>query len=604
MIGMRGKTRWELIQHPIQDIEALAKELGVSITLAHLLWNRGSRSMETARRFLDLQLRQLEDPFSLRGILEAVGRIWKALDRQEAIVLYGDYDVDGITSVALFQKVLMGLGSQEVSAFLPNRFDEGYGLTRAGLNRLLANRRPKLLIVLDCGTNSCEEISFLREQKIDVIVIDHHEPSQPSDPMALVNYKLRRNAQTGDDREERSVSPLEQTEFCTAGLVFKVCHALLKRGRERGDSKAESIDLRDYLDLVALATVADIAPLTGENRVLAKYGLKQIEKTIHPGLRALAKISGMKNPATSFDCGFRLGPRLNASGRLESAMSSLQLLVSSDADEVDRLANELEVINRERQSEELRVFMEARASAEIQVQQPHIRVVVVSCRGWHEGVVGIVASRLCREFHLPCFVIALDEKGAGKGSGRSIEGFNLAKAIEATQTYLIRGGGHAMAAGISIRSEQVDLWRQVLQTHAIEVQGLDGDRLHRVVRADLRLGLSDLGMGLWEDLVKLEPFGVGNPKPLLLSENVEIAGEPKLVGAEGKHLKLWLRQDGTTIDAIAFGKGSVPLKKGERLNLIYELDLNEFQGRQKLQMNIREISFFKNSERPKLSERP
>ena len=569
----------------------LAEALNVSPILAQMLLNRGYENESSARWFLNAQLRDLRDPFEIPGMIGAVERTVKALEQNESITLYGDYDVDGVTSVAILNRVLSTLlGSQPslLRTFLPDRLDEGYGLTSAGIDRCLATGCPALLIALDCGTNSKTEVCALREKGVDVLILDHHEPSDPAEPLALVNYKL--------GKEEG----MWGAEYCTAGLVFKFCHALLKTLRSRdGRMKATAmkIDLKEYLDLVALATVADIAPLTGENRILVRHGLRQMASTRWMGLKTLMRLAAVKNEPTGYDCGFRLGPRLNAAGRLESAMASLNLLLSEKEEVAEDLARQLDEINRQRQQEEARVLAEAREDAITQISgirnpesgiQDQPLVLVLARPGWHEGVVGIVASRLAREFYLPTFVIALDGEGDGRGSGRSVEGFNLAAAIEVTRSFLIRGGGHAMAAGISLKAGQIEPWREALQEHAFERLG--GRRLRRTVRLDAEVRLSGLNLSLAEELKNLEPCGVGSPRPLLIARKVEVAADPRRVGSEAQHLKLWLRQDGAAVDAIAFGRGNLPVGKGHQLDVVFELECNEYQGQKKIQMNIREIA--------------
>ncbi len=651
---MRVSTRWEVAEAPAEEVEKLARDLQILPLLARFVWNRGSRDAAAAREYLNAQLRDLGDPFLIPNMKRAAERALVAIEGGESIVLYGDYDVDGVTSVAMMKRVLDALGAAKVRCFLPDRFDEGYGLTPGGVARCLSDGNPDVLIVLDCGTNSVAEISKLQKEGVDVLVLDHHEPSTPAEPHALVNYKLAagereegtgdrgqeagdrgqeagdrgqeagdRGQGTGGEKLELPTSNVESSfakatadrlptsntpastapahpssliphpcfsEYCTAGLVFKFCHALLKLGRERGLEKAAKVDLKSFLDLVALATVADIAPLTGENRILARHGLRQMAKTECVGLRALMQVAKMTKDPTTYDCGFKLGPRLNASGRLESAMASLNLLLGNDEKEAKEIARDLDETNRERQAEEFRVATEARADAELQFLDERTRVIVVARAGWHEGVVGIVASRICREFHLPTFVIALDAEGKGKGSGRSIEGFNLAIAVEATRGFLLRGGGHAMAAGVSLEGVKLDAWREALQVHARKDQGLDAERLRRIIRVDAEVTLPQLTMEFVESLEKLEPCGIGNPRPLLVARKVEIAVEPKKVGAEGKHLKLWLGQEGVKLDAIAFGRGGMIAGKGMRLDVVFEPEINEYQGKRSVQLNIKEVS--------------
>jgi len=631
-------TKWELAEPRPEMALQLAKTLQVSPVLGQLLLNRGYGDPDSARAFLNCRLRDLADPFLLPGMQTAAERALQAIEQDETVTLYGDYDVDGVTSVAMLKRILNALGCTKVQPFLPDRLDEGYGLTPAGVDRCLAMGKPRLLIVLDCGTNSAAEISRLQGDGIDVVVLDHHEPSTPANPLAMINYKIGVTAQVlidkkicgtaapgcdlpldtagggcatyetvgipeqlqvGNPKPDRS---REVTEYCTAGLVFKFCHALLKlcrpstslrAGSRSSTPAAGAIDLKTYLDVVALATVADIAPLIGENRILARHGLRQMGASHSAGLRALMRVSGVGHEPTTYDCGYKLGPRLNAAGRLESAMAALQLLLSDDGKECDQIAQQLDATNRERQAEEMRVLVEARADAEAQLQDQQACVLVVARPGWHEGVVGIVASRIAREFHRPVFVVALNRDGVGKGSGRSIEGFNLAVALEATRSFLLRGGGHAMAAGVSLKEDQIHPWRVALQSHARLEQGLDEQRLKRVVRVDAEVTLSEANLVLMDELQKLEPCGMGNPRPVFLVRKAEVATDPKVVGSDGRHLKLWLRQGTTTMDAIAFGKGAMAsslIGKGTRLNVVFELEHNDYQGVKKIQMKIQEIA--------------
>ncbi len=605
---MQVSTKWERAEPRPEMALQLANALQVSPVLGQLLLNRGYGDPDSARAFLNCQLRDLADPFLLSGMQVAAERTLQAIEQDEAVTLYGDYDVDGVTSVAMLKRILNAMGCTKVQPFLPDRLNEGYGLTSAGVERCLATGKPRLLIVLDCGTNSAAEISRLQEDGIDVVILDHHEPSEPAKPFALVNYKIKDRKLEAQDRKSSVV-----TEYCTAGLVFKFCHALLKLCRqprsERGQSGTNKIDpacsginLKTYLDVVALATVADIAPLAGENRILARHGLRQMGASHSAGLRALMRVSGVEREPTAYDCGYKLGPRLNAAGRLESAMAALQLLLSDDEKECDRIAQQLDATNRERQAEEMRVLVEARADAEAQLQDKQACVLVVARPGWHEGVVGIVASRIAREFYRPVFVVALNRDGVGKGSGRSIEGFNLAVALEATRSFLLRGGGHAMAAGVSLKEDRIHPWRVALQSHARLEQGVDEQRFKRVVRVDAEVILSEMNLALMNELQKLEPCGMGNPRPIFLVRKAEVAAEPRVVGSDGRHLKLWLRQGTTTMDAIAFGKGAMAsshpwraspkaglIGKGARLDVVFELEHNDYQGVKKIQMKIQEI---------------
>jgi single-stranded-DNA-specific exonuclease len=571
---------WQIAPFQEEFCRVVRDQLGFHPILGQILWNRGYRDPLSATNFLKGQLKDLADPFILPGMTQAVERVFRAVLKSERIVVYGDYDVDGVTSTAMLRRFFNELGHREAQVFLPDRFQEGYGLTTAALDRCL-KLKPSLMIVVDCGTNSVEQVEKLKSLGIDVIILDHHEPSTPARPLALVNYKL----------PPARVESLDgaQTEYCSAGLVFKFCHALLKQARLENLPGAANVDLRKYLDLVALATVSDIAPLHAENRILTRHGLQRMPRTQLPGLRALMKISGVPASISTYDCGFRLGPRLNAAGRLESAISALELLLTDCEQEAARIAELLDATNRERQAEEADVLREARVQALEQAANPECRVMVVACRGWHEGVVGIVASRLVRDFHLPAFVLAIHDDGKAKGSGRSIEGFSLARAIDCTREHLLTGGGHEMAAGVSLAGDKIKDWQAALQKFALQEPGLESGRLPKVIRIDQEIPLSEISMNLYQEMQLLEPCGTGNHRPVFVSTGLEVVGEPRRLGAEKKHLKFKVIQNGAQVEAIAFGRGDFPLAQSQRLDVVYELSLNEFQGRRKIELNVLDL---------------
>ncbi len=359
---------------------------------------------------------------------KAVARILLAMDRRERVVLYGDYDVDGVSSLALLSRVLSRFGGAP-SCFLPLRMDEGYGLSHEGVKRCLDTLRPQLLIALDCGTSSVEEVAALNAQGVDVVILDHHEcHGALPQAHALVNPKLSADFHY----------------LCTVGLVFKLCHALLKVRPVAG------LDLREYLDLVALGTVADLAPLIAENRILVKKGLIRLESTRWAGIRALLEVAAVQFPARPSDIGFRLGPRLNAAGRLGTAEDALNLLLTDDPARARELACSLDAQNKERQAVELAVLTQAEIQLASCFEPARDCAIVVGDTGWHSGVVGIVASRLSKTHHRPVLVIGFDETGSGRGSGRSIAGLSLVAALGQCGHLLDKFGGHDMAAGFSL----------------------------------------------------------------------------------------------------------------------------------------------------------
>jgi single-stranded-DNA-specific exonuclease len=543
-------------------VARLRGELGLPGFLAALLVRRGFSEPGAADAYLNPKLRSLAPPESLPDMQPAVERLLQAVSGRERIVLYGDYDVDGITSLAILARVLKAFGA-EVECFLPMREGEGYGLSAAGVERCLEAHRPSLLVAVDCGTNSVREIGQLRARGVDVIVLDHHEPgAQRPDCTALVNPKL------GEDFHY----------LCSAGVVFKLAHALLKA------SPRPDVDLRDYLDLVALATVADIVPLIGENRIFVAHGLRRMESTRWAGLAALRDVAGVSTPVRVSDIGFRMGPRINAAGRLGPAMEALKLLLTDERREAAKLAAGLDAHNRERQGVERRVAQEAEEWAVKNFDPASDATIVAGSREWHIGVLGVVASRLMRRFNRPTFVIGFNEEGSGTGSGRSIEGISLVGLLRDCAGLLEKFGGHDMAAGISLKEENLETFRGAFEEAARGVA--TEEILTPRLALDGELELGELGEGLLEAQDRLEPFGAANPQPILFSRAVAPCGEPRLM--KDKHLGFEFPCGRRRMKAVYFNApvGSLPRPPWD---VAFTLDWNVWQGRAEAQMRIVEI---------------
>jgi single-stranded-DNA-specific exonuclease len=494
----------------------------------------------------------------------AVSRILAALDRRERIVLFGDYDVDGVTSLALLAEMLRAYGGAP-ELFLPLRMEEGYGLSPESVERCVGQYRPQLLIAIDCGTSSVKEIADLRERSVDVIVLDHHEPKSalPS-CVAIVNPK------TVD-------SPFEY--LCSVGIVFKLCHALLKT------RPLPEFDLKSTLDLVALGTVADIVPLCGENRLLVQRGAIQIAQTSRVGLRKLMQVAGVRPPILPEDIGYRLGPRLNAAGRLSTAEKSLRLLLTEDDGEATALAAELDHQNRERQEVEKQIF----EAAIEKIQEDRLDLagdaaIVVGAPGWHPGVLGIVASRIARRYHRPTIVIGFDENGLGKGSGRSIEGLNLVEALSCCAEGLDKFGGHEMAAGLALREENLDLFAEGFRKAAREL--LSDEALQPCVRLDHEVAFTELDMDFLQWHEMLQPFGNGNPQPLLLAREVEPVAPPRVVNE--KHLILRLRQGNRHRRAVYFDGATNPLPRAP-WDIAFRIRADDYEGETLVAMQIEAV---------------
>jgi single-stranded-DNA-specific exonuclease len=537
----------------------LARELDLHPQIASLLWQRGFHNADQVRAFLDPRLQSLGDPFRLTNLGRAAERILHGIAAREKIVVFGDYDVDGITSSALMWRILRRLGA-DVETFLPLRMEEGYGLSQDGVERCVEEHKPAVLIAVDCGTTAVKQVAWLRQQGIDVVIIDHHAlPPELPAAHALVNPQ-----QDG---------VLEY--LASVGLVFKVCHGLLKLAGE-GSGK---IDLRDYLDFVAMGTVADIVPLVEENRVLVRKGLRQLEHTLWPGLRALIEVSQVSFPVTAQDVGFRLGPRLNASGRLGDAMLSLRLLLTDDHGEAMSIASELNRNNRERQAVEMATFLQAEAQLQETFDPARDWGIVLSGQNWHWGVIGIVASRLQKRYHRPTIIIGLNEEGMGKGSGRSIDGISLVKALQASAGLLELYGGHDMAAGLNIRADRIKAFRDTFNQH---VRGQAGDDVFQSTLAlSGTLSLPEVSDQLFRKFEELAPFGRMNPEPVFLFEAISYMRPPQLFGRN--HVKLFVRGERGEIEAVGFGLGEHDWSRAPA-RLAGTLDWDDYHNRVQLRI--------------------
>ncbi|MFA7006515.1 MAG: single-stranded-DNA-specific exonuclease RecJ, partial [Verrucomicrobiia bacterium] len=525
------KRRW-LIAPPDPALQKqLADALHVSPTLAQVLINRGHRTPESAARFLKPRLADLGDPFLLPDMKPAVARVFAAIERREKIVIFGDYDVDGITATSQICQLLRVLGA-EVGCYLPNRMEEGYGLSQGAVEACVAAQQPKLLIAVDCGTTAATQVEWLASRGVDAIVLDHHEMPEGS--------TLPRCVAVVNPKRETSETPWHH--LASAGLAFKFGHALLKEGRNRNLPAAGAVDLKQWLDLAAIGTIADIIPLVGENRLIAAAGLPQIGATRRVGLRALMEVAQIRPPVTPYHVGFGIGPRLNAAGRLQDAEKALDLLLNDDRESALEVARWLDSNNRERQAIEKQIADEATKRTAQEFHAHHDFVIVQADPAWHIGVVGIVASRVLRTFYRPTIIIGgapAEATGDGwRGSGRSIEGYDITAGLAHCRELLLRFGGHEMAAGLSVKPENVAKLRDALNEHAR--QTIPAEALIPAWRLDAELSFADLNEELIEDLLQIEPTGQENPRPLFCARGVRIRTEPRIVGKTGDHLKLWL----------------------------------------------------------------
>ncbi len=559
---------WNIRSADATAVQSLANKIKLPQPIAHVLVSRGYRIAGEALGFMNPKLADLSDPFRLPDMGKAVDRIWRAVDAGETITVFGDYDVDGVTSAALIIRILDALGAQ-VAGFIPDRLDEGYGLSIDAIQRCLIDQNPSLIVSVDCGTNSVASVEHAQKYDVDVIVTDHHEPGDRIAPaFALINPRLGSGGET----------------LCGVGVAFKLSHALIKIGREQARASALGIDLRDYLDIVALGTVADIVPLVGENRILVRYGLEQLATTKWIGMESLKEVAGIAGEIDTYHLGFQLGPRINAVGRIGEPMQALRLLTTNDPLEARNMAKLLDRTNRERREIEARMADDAFAEIDGYFDPAQHFGLVVARKGWHPGVVGIVASRVSRRYNRPAIIMGIDEDGSARGSCRSVENFDLLEGLQACDSHLATFGGHKMAAGLEVKPGQLDAFKEDFNTAAAKL--LRSADLSPVQQVDAMVAADDIDWAFFEKLKRLRPFGQENPEPVWAMFRMRVQGTPRVVGQ--KHLKLVLAADGRNFEAIAFNYPLTSLPAGE-IDVAFALKENSWKGHTSLQLQVQDI---------------
>ena len=537
--------------------------------MAQCLVNRGVTSKAEVSEFLNPRLKLLADPFLIPNMDAAIERLWKARENNERLLIYGDYDVDGVSSTALLAEMLIELG-WTVQPYLPSRFDGGYGLSVVALEKCLEKFDVNIVLAVDCGSTAVEAIEFLNDKKIDVLVLDHHQVSTPPpEPFAMVNPQL------SDDYPNFQ-------ELCSVGLAFKLAHALVKRGRQEGLQKERDLDLKQYIDLVALGTVADLVPLTGENRKLVHSGLEQLGETTRPGLIALKKVANVSKPVTVFNVGFHLGPRLNAAGRMDNPDAALNLLIAKDRHEADKAADTLDNYNRERREIERDISTQAVESVRQRFDPEEDFVIVEGNMEWHLGVIGIVASRVMREFYRPTFILASDGDG-WKGSARSIEGFDLAEAMRSCDDLLNDHGGHAMAAGVSVKPGRLDAFRE--RINEIAKKTITPEMFQPPLKLDAGTDLSELTLMHIQEMSQLEPIGQGNPEIQLLVPELTLSSPIYRMGRDKQHAKFWVTDNHDACEVVAWNLKPEDEPK-ESFDIAVAPQINDFNGRRSVQLKL------------------
>jgi single-stranded-DNA-specific exonuclease len=565
-IAPRARTvRWQIRDRDPVFEQALAHALGVPPLLAAILRHRGISDAEAARIFLNPTYDGLHDPFLLPDMEPAVARVLQARENGEEVLVHGDYDADGVTSAALLVRALSKLGL-DVHYFIPHRQHDHYGLSRRAV-QMAGQKGLGLLISVDCGVSDHEMIAEARQDGIQVIVLDHHQPGDTLPPDTLVVNPKRADSQ------------YPFSELTAVGLAYKFVCALSQRL-----DVPEGAVARAFLDLVSVGTIADVAPLVDENRSFCAAGLRLLRETKKAGLRALLDICDVGGAPTAMDVAFRIAPRLNAVGRMGDATEALELLLCEDSDEALKLALNLEALNRQRQREQERTYQEARLQAERMLAEDDCPVLVLSSETWHAGVVGIVASKILEEFARPAIVIVEGDEMC-RGSGRSVPGFHLAHAFAACGELLERSGGHELAGGLTLTRANIPAVRQRLCELALE--RLSPDDLTPHLELDAEVEATEITPELAQALRALEPCGQANPAPVLYSAGMEVLNV-RQVGRDNNHLKLTVGAGRMAFDAIGFGLGHEAgwIKRGMMVDLAHTPELNEYNGSVGLQLRL------------------
>lgn len=572
--GRLPVTQWKIKDTGHNNIEeSLAKEFGVSRIISQLILNRNVTSLEDAQRYLYPSLNDLHSPFLMQDMKKGVSRLIKAIYAGEEIVIYGDYDADGITSVVILYKFIKEL-TGHVSYYIPDRVQEGYGLKIPVIDRF-KSKNVKLIITVDCGISDVEQIAYAKSIGIDTIVLDHHEIADEL-PVAVACIN-----------PNRSDCSFPFKHLAGVGIAFNFLIALRGSLRKEGFWKDERYpNLKEYLDIVALGTIGDIAPLIGENRIFAKIGLELITEGKRPGIKALKEVSGIDGQTIdSFRASFCLIPRINAAGRIASPLDAVDLLLSENLVEARPLAEKLDLHNRRRQAMERDILKEILGDLGTNPDLANINALVFSSEKWHPGVVGIVASRLVDLFSRPTFVISLKD-GVGKGSGRSVSDFNIHKGLQQCASLLLSYGGHYRAAGISIKEDDIDEF--TCRLDEITRNSIQSSDMVSHTLIDVECNLQDINLDLINQITQLAPFGCENPEPILCARNIKVSS-PMVVG--NNHLKMRLTSNGATCNSIWFGMGKYfGDVNGANLDIVFSPQINYWNGSSDIQLKMKDAA--------------
>lgn len=554
--------KWECYNLDNEKVEELVKKRHITNLLASILVNRGIIDGEKINVFLNPTRKDFYNPFLMPDMEIAVKRIVKAIENKEKIMIYGDYDADGITSITVLKKYLNEIGLK-TGEYIPNRLNEGYGLNKDAISKIY-NDGYKLMITVDCGISGLEEVDYANSLGMEIIITDHHEPAEKlPEAIAVIDAKRKDNKY-----------PFNQ--LAGVGVVFKLIQAIST------ELKLEEKEYLKYLDLVCIGTISDIVPLVDENRVIAKLGLKLIEKTKNIGLKTLLNIADLKK-IDSNAISFGVAPRINACGRMGFQEEALQLFLTEDSGEATKIAKRLVQFNQERQAKEKQIFEEV--IEKIEKDDKDKKCIVLAEENWHHGVIGIVASKITEIYYKPSILICI-EGDKGKGSGRSVPGFDLYTALTKCSDYIEKFGGHSMAIGITIKKENFEKLKEAIEKYAQESNISD---IMPIINIDKEINLKNINIEEVKSLELLEPFGEGNKMPLFLLRNLKIDSIRALSG--GKHLKLTLKQDNNIVDAIGFNMGDLSKEYllGDKVDVVGTIEINSFGNKENIQINLKDI---------------
>ena len=552
--------KWEYCNIDTKEVEKIKNQYNVSDLVATVIANKKLTS--SIEIFLNPTRNDFYDPFLMPDMEIAVNRIIKAIDEKEKVIIYGDYDVDGITSITVLKKFLKDRGL-DVDSYIPNRLDEGYGLNKNAIDSIV-KQKYTLMITVDCGISGLEEVDYANSLGLDTVITDHHEPAETlPKALAVVDAKRKDNKY-----------PFNQ--LAGVGVVFKVIQAISKR------FNLEEKEYLKYLDLVCVGTISDIVPLVDENRVISKLGLKLVEITRNIGLKALLNSTGAKTVDSS-TISFCVAPRVNACGRLGYEQEALDLFMTDNIIKAEEIARRLNKYNSERQQKEVKIFNEAIEM--IEQGEKNKNCIILGKENWHHGVIGIVSSKVTEMYYKPSILICFEDD-EGKGSGRSIQGFDLHEALGKCQKHIERFGGHSMAIGITIKKSEFDEFKQDVEKYTENTNIKD---LVPIIKIDKEITIDDINMDTIKELKKLEPYGETNKMPIFIYKNLKIDSIRAL--SEGKHIKLTLKDKNVVIDAIGFNMGNLVNEYllGDRIDVVGSLEINKFNGKESIQLNLKDI---------------